>query len=111
MCPPFFEQYRMSKQRFPPRHFGAAMALRSTRSRQVTFDAATLSPLPLGEGVKGPLAQQMVTSAPHRHASMTSKRRGMMGEAVVWEPSVVEPELEERFRRLVASHRERARRL
>jgi RNA polymerase sigma-70 factor, ECF subfamily len=34
-----------------------------------------------------------------------------MGEAVVSEPSVVEPELEQRFRRFVASHRERARRL
>jgi len=35
----------------------------------------------------------------------------MMEEAVVWEPPVVELELEQRFRLFVASHRERARRL
>ena len=34
-----------------------------------------------------------------------------MEEAVVWEPPVVELELEQRFRLFVASHRERARRL
>ena len=35
----------------------------------------------------------------------------MIGEAVVREPPAVEPELEQRFRLFVASHRERARRL